>query len=598
MSKGRAERENRPLLGVAQALLAYGLSALSVSIYAARFLRNAPDLPGNGDALPLALLCGIPLAFIVLFAIRIRALIIDLRKRRYGSNLRLKMLGLFLILLAAASLPQGMVLLQAAKEAQSSMASAEVRRGLSDGLDLVLGYYAEDVRRLEYMARNDLPLLAPGSVRGNPAGLLRQLRMREPRVDSIEAFDQGASVAFAGDPQSRLQEAPSMGMAGPLPSSTQGGVTRLRYLVTQGPGKAVVLSLRLPDGFESGAAAVSRGKTRAEALLPFSESWEGFLSFLYLLLVLPLLLAAALLGIVAADDIAEPLVVLEAAMRKAATGDFGVRVLAKPGDGTGRLITSFNLMLAGMERYREGDLRQGKLDAWKDIAQRLAHELKNPLTPIRLSAERLLRAASSDPARALELIEPSMLAVIAEVEGMDALLQDFRSFASLPEPGRDWTDLRAIVAESVVLYATSYPEVAFVSEGVGEGITLRVDKAQIKRALANILANAVEAMGGHGRVEIGSNLVKTADSRYCRLRISDNGPGMPPEVLAKVFLPYFTTREKGTGLGLAIVERIIADHGGSIRCESEEGAGASFYIDLPFDQPAGFNVGLPAQDGR
>jgi signal transduction histidine kinase len=174
-----------------------------------------------------------------------------------------------------------------------------------------------------------------------------------------------------------------------------------------------------------------------------------------------------------------------------------------------------------------------------------------------------------------------MLAIIAEVEGMDALLSDFRAFAALPEPLRDWADLRAIVGESVSLYAASYPDVAFDWEGLPSGLSLRVDKAQIKRALANLFTNAVEAMGGHGRIEIGADLVKTSNTRYCRLKVSDDGPGIPEEILGKVFSPYFTTKSTGTGLGLAIVERIVVDHGGSIRCESAEGAGATFYIDLP-----------------
>jgi len=599
MSRGGTGHSDNPVAGIAQALLIYALSALSVSVYALHALRGAPAMPDRGDAVPLALLAAIPLALLVLFVLRLRSLFIDLRKRRYGSKLRLKLLGLFLLAMAAASIPQGFILLRLAREAQASAASADIRSGLSGGLTLVLDYYAEDARRLEYMARNDLPLLSPGSLRKEPAKTLRLLRFREPRLDSIEVFEGGRSVAFAGDPQARLAQVPVMGAAGPLASTTQGGVTRLRYLLPHdGQGGAVVLSLRLPDNFEAEAAALSRGKSQAEFLAPFSQGWTRLLAIFYVLLVVPLLLATAMLGFAAADDITEPLVNLEAAMKRAASGDFGARVLAKPGDETGRLIGSFNLMLAGLERYREGDLRQGKLDAWKDIAQRLAHELKNPLTPIRLSAERLLRLSASDREKALALIEPSMLAVIAEVEGMDALLQDFRSFASLPQPDRDWADLRGLVADSVAPYAASYPDVSFSWEGVAEGITLRADKAQLKRAFANILANAVEAMGGRGRVEIGADLVKKADSRYCRLRISDDGPGMSQDVLAKIFLPYFTTREKGTGLGLAIVERVIADHGGTIHCESREGSGASFYIDLPFDHPAGIAVGQSGPEDR
>lgn len=568
-----------------QVLVVYVLTAVIIGVYATQTLSSGPKLPSAADRLVLALLSILPLSLLGVFVYKLRCLFLDLHRRRYGSRLRLKLVGLFLLSVVAASLPQGIVLLKLAETAQSSVASREIRTGLSEGLDLVLGYYADDARRLEYAARHDIPILAPGRIPGSPEKVLSAIRAREPRMDALEVFADGKSLSFAGDPQARLAAPPSGAVAGPLAAATQGSVVRLRYLIPwQGQGGAIVLSMRLPDSFGSGAAALSRAKTQAELLAPLSARWIKLLGLFYLLLVLPLLLIAALLGIAASNYVIEPLVSLEGATRQVASGDFNVRLLVKPGDETGRLMASFNRMLHEIERYREGDLRRGKIDAWKDIAQRLAHELKNPLTPIRLTAERLIRVSQTDPDRALELIGPSMLAVVTEVEGMDALLSDFRAFASLPEPERDWADLRTIVAESVALYASSYPDIAFSYDAVADGIALRADRSQLKRAFSNLFTNAVDAMQGRGKIDIRADLVKTADSRYCRLEVSDNGPGIKAEDLDKIFSPYFTTKATGTGLGLAIVERIIADHGGSIRCESEEGSGASFYMDLPLDR--------------
>jgi nitrogen fixation/metabolism regulation signal transduction histidine kinase len=241
-------------------------------------------------------------------------------------------------------------------------------------------------------------------------------------------------------------------------------------------------------------------------------------------------------------------------------------------------------MLGEIERSRSDELRREKIDAWQDIAQRLAHELKNPLTPIRLAAERVLKRWRADPALTAPIIEGSMLAIVKEVEGMDALLSDFRAFASLPEPQRDWTDLSALVADSVALYAASYPDVRFILDGLPAGLTLRVDKATMKRALGNLIANSIDAMDGRGDIEIAADLVKAADSRYCRLKIRDTGHGISASLGEKVFMPYFTTKSAGTGLGLSIVERIVAEHGGAIRFESDEGAGTTFYVDLPLDR--------------
>ncbi len=575
----------QPLTELFQILIVYALSALVISIYAGQALKGAPRYPLPSEALPLVILGLLPLALLILFLVRIRGLFVDLLRRRFGSRLRLRLVTLFFVAIAAASLPQGMVLLKLARSTQSQAASAEIRKGISQGLDLVLDYYADDSRRLEYAARNDLPRLAFGSIPAHPDRVLDSLREREPRMDALEIFEKGRSVAFAGDSQAKLGQAPAAGIAGPLSASTHGEVVRLRYLLPWG-GKdgSIVLSLRLVDNFGTGASALSRAKVQSELMAPFSDRWVRLLVLFYVLLVLPLLLIATILGIAAANYVIDPIISLEGATRRVASGDLGIRLLVKPGDETGRLVASFNRMLMEIERYREGDLQRGKVSAWKDIAQRLAHELKNPLTPIRLAAERLLRVSKTDPSRALELLEPSMMAVVAEVEGMDALLSDFRAFAALPEPERDWADLRGIIADSVSLYAASYPDVVFSFDGVAEGMALRADRAQLKRALANLFTNAIEAMDGKGRIEIRSDLVKTADSRYCRLQVSDDGPGMAPEVLERIFAPYFSTKKTGTGLGLAIVERIIVDHGGSIHCESAEGAGASFYIDLPMDR--------------
>jgi nitrogen fixation/metabolism regulation signal transduction histidine kinase len=241
-------------------------------------------------------------------------------------------------------------------------------------------------------------------------------------------------------------------------------------------------------------------------------------------------------------------------------------------------------MLGEIERSRSDELRKEKIDAWKDIAQRLAHELKNPLTPIRLTAERVLKRWKADPAQAAPIIEGSMLAIVKEVEGMDALLTDFRSFASLPEPERDWVELSGFVADAIAVYAASYPSVRFHLDELPAELTLRIDRASMKRAMGNLIINAIDAMEGAGDIEIGADLVKAADSRYCRLKIRDTGRGIPAELSEKVFMPYFTTKSAGTGLGLSIVERIISEHGGAIRFESDEGAGTTFYIDLPLDR--------------
>jgi len=571
-------------------LIVYVLISLGAYAFASSVLSGAPSFPDLYERLPAALLAVLPAALLALFVVRMRGLAIDIRARRYGSRLRLRHSGMFFLAVAAASLPQGLFLIRLAYAAQSSSSSADMREALSEGQALALAWYDEELGRIERAAAG----LAGESIgRGfGASAILSELKTRDPRMEAIELFAGDRSADFAGPASARLASpppSPDSGSAGNLlAASSSGGTSLVRYAVplrgSKVGGTYAVLSLRLPKGLDSAAASLGKAERTAAFLAPFSAKWATLLVLLYCFLVLPLLLAAALLGGAAADLVAEPLISLEEATRRVAAGDFGVRLIVKPGDETGRLVASFNRMLGEIERSRSDELRKEKIDAWQDIAQRLAHELKNPLTPIRLAAERVLRRWKSDPSLAAPIIEGSMLAIVKEVEGMDALLSDFRAFASLPEPQRGWVELSGMISDSVALYAASYPEVRFRLDGLPTGMTLRVDRAAMKRALGNLLANAIDAMDGRGDIEIAADLVKAADSRYCRLKIRDTGRGIPASLGEKVFMPYFTTKSAGTGLGLSIVERIVAEHGGAIRFESEEGAGTTFYVDLPLDR--------------
>jgi len=176
------------------------------------------------------------------------------------------------------------------------------------------------------------------------------------------------------------------------------------------------------------------------------------------------------------------------------------------------------------------------------------------------------------------------VAIIQETMNMEALLSEFRDFARLPEPQKDWVRLQPLVEEVILLYSASWPLLTMDTTGIDPNTDLKVDRAHIKQILGNLIANAAEATGGTGRIWIASELVKTPDCRYCRILFRDNGKGIPPDLKDKVFLPYFSTKADGTGLGLAIVEHIVVAHGGRIRYDSSEGTGTVFYIDLPSNE--------------
>jgi nitrogen fixation/metabolism regulation signal transduction histidine kinase len=215
------------------------------------------------------------------------------------------------------------------------------------------------------------------------------------------------------------------------------------------------------------------------------------------------------------------------------------------------------------------------------MAQQLAHEIKNPLTPIKLSAERVLRRWRNEPERIDEILESSMLAIIQETEGLSNLLNEFRTLSKPMEPSRSWTSLRETVDEITGPYSSSYPGVRFDTEHADTGISIKIEKQRLSQILTNLVINAIDAMNGNGSIEIRTDLVKKREINYCRLSIKDSGKGINDQEDKLIFTPYFTTKESGTGLGLPIVERIVNDHGGAIWFNSAAGMGTTFFIDLP-----------------
>jgi len=218
------------------------------------------------------------------------------------------------------------------------------------------------------------------------------------------------------------------------------------------------------------------------------------------------------------------------------------------------------------------------------MAQQLAHEIKNPLTPIKLSSERVLRRWRNEPDRINEILESSMLAIIQETESLSTLLNEFRTLSKPMEPSNSWTSLREPLGEIINSYTSSYPGVQFNINHVETGVKIKIDKHRLLQVITNLVINAIDAMNGAGSIEIRTDLVKKREICYCRISVKDSGKGISNQEGQLIFTPYFTTKDSGTGLGLPIVERIVNDHGGLIWFDSAEGTGTTFYIDLPAEK--------------
>jgi two-component system nitrogen regulation sensor histidine kinase NtrY len=223
--------------------------------------------------------------------------------------------------------------------------------------------------------------------------------------------------------------------------------------------------------------------------------------------------------------------------------------------------------------------RAQKMYAWREVARRIAHEIKNPLTPIQLSAQRIRKKYLDMLGDDREVLEECTDTIITQVEEMKGLVNEFSHFARMPSARPRPNDLNEIVREALNLYKDAYKNISYNYQD-NEGLPImQLDREQIKRALINLLDNAVEALNGTGSINIETEYMK--DLNVARLVIADTGPGISREGKNRLFEPYYSTKKTGTGLGLTIVNTIISDHRGYIRVSDNKPHGTKFIIDLP-----------------
>jgi nitrogen fixation/metabolism regulation signal transduction histidine kinase len=249
-------------------------------------------------------------------------------------------------------------------------------------------------------------------------------------------------------------------------------------------------------------------------------------------------------------------------------------------DEVGAVASAFNFMMEDLKTSKEKLVIAERIAAWQEIARRLAHEIKNPLTPIQMAMDTLRKSYKKQHPDFGEILDESTATVLEEADRLKKIVAEFSDFARMPKPEFGRVDLNEIVRSSLALYQGAVPVTTELAPDLPE---LDADKGQLVQVLINLVENARDALGGreNGRIVVGTRRGDGNDRAL--LTVQDNGPGVPPELKDKVFAPYFTTKQVkgGTGLGLAIVHRIVNDHGGRITISDASGGGARFSIELP-----------------
>ena len=370
--------------------------------------------------------------------------------------------------------------------------------------------------------------------------------------------------------------------SGLLPTRTPGDTYRALVL----EGRPTFLARESVGGYEYQvvSALVRVDDEQAIVSVPLTLRQRGIerqvdeLDRRVLLAAIAFILLGSAIGYWAAERISDPVSRLTRATRRLAAGDLDAHVLVRTSDELGRLVEAFNGMADDLRRQRTQLERTNRLEAWAEMARQVAHDIKNPLTPIQLNAEHL-RRVHVDRGRPLDgLVDECVNNILLQVRLLRQLASEFSSFASTPQARPAPTPLGPLLDEILAPYIPALAgRITFTHEGA-EGLTLQVDRGLLARALTNVIENALHAMPGEGRLAVRA---AAADEGRVRLDVVDSGVGMDAAALGRIFEPYFSTKATGTGLGLTTARRNVELNGGTIEVTSAQGVGTTVTMWLP-----------------
>jgi two-component system, NtrC family, nitrogen regulation sensor histidine kinase NtrY len=281
-----------------------------------------------------------------------------------------------------------------------------------------------------------------------------------------------------------------------------------------------------------------------------------------------------------AARVTRPVVSLAEAARRVAAGDLDAKVEVESSDELGELAAAFNRMTEDLVQQKDRTLQAERVAAWRELARRLAHELKNPLFPLQVTVENLMRAKQKSPEMFEEVFHEGTATLLAEINNLKAIIGRFSEFSTMPQPQRQLTQVNDVVRSVLRIFNAQLQEknqIAVHTELADPLPEIPVDPDLLHRALQNLVLNAIDAMPQGGQLSIRTKAV----SDRIALSVSDTGSGLTQEECGRLFTPYYTTKQHGTGLGLAIVQSVVSDHGGKISVESTKEKGTTFRIELP-----------------
>ncbi|MDC7224895.1 MAG: ATP-binding protein, partial [Spirochaetales bacterium] len=502
-------------------------------------------------------------------------------KKGEGFRLQLQLVIIFFLLIIFASVPQSLLAVNMVEASMELWGGEDLEKTLDDSSGFLSSYKEEMGANLSSLGESSY--MENAMVRYGREGSFawEELAALNGLIDTVQFFTDGEGELY-GNPEygvelSRVKNSPD----GLLPVVIRHDLVLMSF-VRRYEGITVVLTSSLLPGTGIIESELDEYLDRLLSYNRYQQDslrWKLYVLFFF---IFPLMLVSINLAILFARNMIRPVEELGMALRKVTEGDYSYRISAEEFGMYDFYVDIFNEMIDELNSSRSELVQTEKIGVWRDIAQRLAHEIRNPLTPIKLNAQRILLKASEMDENTQKYLLTPMNRILKEVDELDLLLREFREFAGQRAPVLKKLILTNIVDEVWDSYGKKDREdVIFTVHDEETGRTVLGDDSQLKQVFRNIFSNALESMEYKGRLSVRINTVMKGAAGFCRIAIRDWGRGIDEETLTRIFEPYYTTRKTGTGLGLPIVERIITDHKGRIWVESSPGEGTVFYIDLP-----------------
>jgi signal transduction histidine kinase len=339
--------------------------------------------------------------------------------------------------------------------------------------------------------------------------------------------------------------------------------------------KEIFHAIALPGFGDKPAAVLLVGNS-----LQQQQALEAHIARVSLLIAMCGIAFGLILSGVIAAHITRPVKDLAEAASEIGRGNWDVKVDSGAWDEIGQLAEAFNQMTHELIAQRERLVQSERVAAWRELARRLAHELKNPLFPLQLTVENLLRAREAGPEQFEEVFRESTTTLLAEIANLKTIIGRFSDFSKMPAPQLQPVDLNEMVRSVAQLFQGQFERQPGKIQAVLQLDSvppISADPVLLRRVLENLVLNAVDAMPKGGRLTFRTS----ANEKHAVLEVSDTGVGLTPEECERLFTPYYTSKQHGTGLGLAIVQSVISDHKGTISVSSRKNEGTTFHVELP-----------------